>query len=328
MELGTQNNSTGFLLLGLSSLRELQFVLFAVFAVIYAATLVGNLTILLAICGDHRLHTPMYFFLGNLSFLDNAYSSVTVPCLLGGLLSQGQHISFGACMAQMFLFIAMATTEIYLLAAMAYDRYVAVCHPLCYTLIMGRVRCVALAAASWAGGIFFSTIQTVLTAQLPFCSCHIINHFFCDIEPLLQLACTNTSMNSLLVFSLGVFIISTSLLVTMASYACILNTVLGKHSGQARAKAFSTCASHFTVLVIFFGTLIFMYLRPSVGLATEQDQLVSVLYTVLTPLLNPLIYSLRNKEVKGALRKALGRFIPSKWRVKAEPQPGLWSVKQ
>uniref|UniRef100_A0A8C4W467 Olfactory receptor n=1 Tax=Gopherus evgoodei TaxID=1825980 RepID=A0A8C4W467_9SAUR len=290
-----------FILLGLTHCPEVEVVLFVLFLAIYVTTLVGNIGIIMLIHINSCLHTPMYFFLSNLAFLDLSYSSAIAPKMLVNFLAQSKTISFTCCAMQMYLFAAFADAECLILAAMAYDRYVAVCNPLLYMPIMSRRVCVSLIAGAYISGSVSSLIHTSSTFSLSFCGSNVINHFFCDIPPLLALSCSDTHINELLLFSLCGFIQTSTFLVILISYAYVLAAILRIHSTEGRHKAFNTCTSHLIAVALFYGTLLFMYLRPSSSYSLDADKVVSVFYTVVFPMLNPLIYSLRNKEVKEAL---------------------------
>ncbi|MEE6523469.1 hypothetical protein FKM82_022392, partial [Ascaphus truei] len=291
-----------FFLLGFSDFPKIRYILFLLFSSIYLMTLTGNLPILVLIHNDIRLHTPMYFFLGNLACLDAGSSSVTVPRMLADLLTENKTISLTACRAQVFFIFIFATSEIFLLAVMSYDRYVAICHPLHYSHVMSWEVCAQLALVVWALGFSHSLIQTLCTHKLTFCGPNIIQSFFCELPLLLQLSCTDTFINILVIF-LAAFILGLLALgFTFIPYIQIFRTILGIPTKEGKHKAFSTCASHLSVVFIFYGTISFTYLRPAPSHPCIGDSLVSVIYTVINPLLNPFIYSLRNKELKGALR--------------------------
>ncbi|CAI9174795.1 unnamed protein product [Rangifer tarandus platyrhynchus] len=302
MEMKNYSSSTAdFILLGISSNPQMQKPLFAVFFVMYLVTLVGNGLIILAIHYDSRLHTPMYFFLSNLSFMDICFTTVIVPKMLVNLLSETKSISY--CLAQMYFFVAFGITDSFLLAAMALDRYVAICHPLHYTTTMNPRRCLQLVTASWLVSHLHSLTHTVLMARLSFCGPNIIHHFFCDVQPLLMLSCSDTSVNELLAFTEGSFVIMSPFIFIIVSYVYITCAVLRVPSGRGRYKVFSTCGSHLTVVALFYGTIISVYIRPSSTYSAERGRVATVMYTVVTPMLNPVIYSLRNRDVQGALRK-------------------------
>nr|XP_034991192.1 olfactory receptor 1020-like [Zootoca vivipara] len=297
---------TEFILLGLSSDPAQQILLFSLVLLTYLLTLVGNLAIMTLICVDRCLQTPMYFLLGNLSFIEICYTSSTVPKMLWNLVSGDRTISFTGCALQMYLFVTLGGTECVLLSAMAYDRYAAICHPLRYTVLMSQPTCKGLLTVSWTVGNFNSIINTALVFSLDFCNSNQIQHFFCDIPPLLHLSCSDTRLSKLVTFAVSGCGITMSFFLTLLSYIFIIFTVLKIRTSQGRIKAFSTCASHLTVVSIFYGTIIFTYLTPSSSHSTELEQLVSVLYAIITPLLNPLIYSFRNKDVQSALCRLFG----------------------
>ncbi|XP_013804821.2 olfactory receptor 5T17-like [Apteryx mantelli] len=298
---------TEFILLGLTDNPTVQVMLFVFFLMVYSITLVCNMGMVILINIDPRLHTPMYFFVSSLSFLDICYSSVIAPNTLINFIKEGKVISLGGCAAQMFLFIGLGTTECFLLAAMAYDRYVAICNPLLYPLIMCPKVCVPLVAGSYTLGLLHSLVHTYFTFSLSFCGSNEINHFFCAITPLLALSCSGTHLSELLIFNLAGMVEVSTILSVLVSYAYILATVLRIRSAGGRNKAFSTCASHLTVVMIFHGTILLLHFRPSSSYSLDQDKVISVFYTMVTPMLNPLIYGLRNKEVKAALRGFLER---------------------
>uniref|UniRef100_A0A8C3SDY1 Olfactory receptor n=1 Tax=Chelydra serpentina TaxID=8475 RepID=A0A8C3SDY1_CHESE len=300
-------NVTEFLLLGFSSHPRLQTVLFAAGLLIYLLTMLGNLMIIALVRMDRCLHTPMYFLLGNLSFTEICYISSTMPKMLWNLLSGDKAISFTGCLLQMYFFVALGGTECVLLSAMAYDRYAAICHPLRYILLMRRRVCAWLLGASWVIGHLNSIINTSMVFSLSFCGTVEIHHFFCDIPPLLRLSCSDTSLSQLVTFSVSGCVIILPFCLTLLSYLIILSSILKIRTARGKLKAFSTCSSHLAMVSIFYGTVIFTYMRPVASHSPEQDPLVSVLYGIVTPMLNPFIYSFRNKEVQGALQRALGR---------------------
>ncbi|XP_056659728.1 olfactory receptor 5B2-like [Monodelphis domestica] len=294
-----------FILLGLTDATEVQVPFFILFTLIYLITLVGNLGMIALISCDSRLHTPMYFFLSNLSLVDFGYSSVITPKVMTGFLQENKVISYNGCAAQLFFFVAFGSIENYLLAIMAYDRHAAVCRPLHYTTIMTSSVCAGLAIGSYICGFLHSTIHTIDTFSLSFCRSNVIHHFFCDIPPLLALSCSDTHMIQWVVFIIGGFSVFCALLVIMMSYLFIFITILSIHSAEGRQKAFSTCASHLSAVCILYGTIIFMYFHPNSSHHINIDKMVSVFYTMVIPMLNPVVYSLRNKEVKNAFRKAM-----------------------
>uniref|UniRef100_A0A8D0C4S9 Olfactory receptor n=1 Tax=Salvator merianae TaxID=96440 RepID=A0A8D0C4S9_SALMN len=294
---------TEFILLGFTKNPILQLILFGLFLIIYIASLAGNITLIALICASSHLDTPMYFFIGNLSFLDLWYSSVYTPKILVNCISEDQSISFGGCASQFFFSAGLAYSECYLLAAMAYDRYVAIATPLLYATAMSRKLCASLVALSYLGGLINATIITSETFTLNFCDGNVIDDFFCDLPPLVKLACNvPESYQSVLYFILASNVITPSALI-LSSYAFILAAILRIHSTEGKIKAFSTCASHLTAVTLYYGSILFIYSRPSSSYALERDKVVSVFYTVVIPMLNPLIYSLRNRDVKNALRK-------------------------
>ncbi|XP_036895863.1 olfactory receptor 5B3-like [Sturnira hondurensis] len=296
---------TEFILLGLTNDPELQVPLFVIFTVIYLITLIGNLGIMALIVLDSRLHTPMYFFLSNLSLVDLCYSSAVTPTVMAGFLLGHKVISYYACAAQMFLFTTFATVENYLLASMAYDRYAAVCKPLHYTTTVTTDVCAFLAIGSYVCGFLSAFIHIGNTFSLSFCESNEVHHFFCDIPAVMVLSCSDRYINELVLFYVVIFNISIALLVILISYIFIFITILKLQSSSGYQKALSTCASHFTAVSIFYGTVIFMYLQPSSSHSMDTDKIASVFYTMVIPMLNPLVYSLRNKEVKSALMKVV-----------------------
>ncbi|XP_073206645.1 olfactory receptor 5W2-like [Lepidochelys kempii] len=309
MEEGNHSEVTEFILSGLTDRPELQVPLFGVFLLIYGITLVGNGGMILLITIDPRLHTPMYFFLRNLSFCDLCLSSIISPKMQMNFLTERKNISFTACTVQMYLSIVFGDVECLLLAVMAYDRYVAICNPLLYTVTLSRQLCKQLVAGVYAVGVVDSMLNTCFTFRLSFCSSNIINNFFCDIPPLLALSCSQTRINEIVMFVLTSCITVISFVTVLLSYVYITSTILQIHSAEGRHKAFSTCTFHLTAVVLFYGTLLFMYLRPTSSYSMDIDKVASVFYTLVIPMLNPLIYSLRNTEVKDALRKAMNKLL-------------------
>lgn len=302
-----QTYVTEFVFLGLSQDPHTQVLLFFFFLIIYLLTVLGNLLIVVLIHIDSRLHTPMYFFLRNLSFADLCFSTTTVPQVLVHFLVKRKTISFAGCSTQIVVLLLVGCTECALLAVMSYDRYVAVCKPLRYTTIMTHWVCAQLAIGSWASGAFVSLVDTTFTLCLPYRGNNIINHFFCEPPALLKLASADTYRTEMAIFAMGVAILLAPVSLILVSYWNIISTVIQMQSGEGRLKAFSTCGSHLIVVVLFYGSGIFTYMRPNSKTIKEQDKMISVFYTVVTPMLNPIIYSLRNKDVKGALRKLAGR---------------------
>ncbi|XP_043827320.1 olfactory receptor 1444-like [Dromiciops gliroides] len=303
--MGNSTEVTEFILLGLTDDPKLRLPLFLVFLFIYLLTLSGNLGMMVLIQSDSRLHTPMYFFLSNLSLVDLSYSSAVAPKVAAALYSGNGVISYSECAAQFFFFVGFATVECYLLASMAYDRHAAVCKPLHYTTTMTTSVCLCLVVGSYVCGFVNASIHTGDTFGLSFCSSNVVHHFFCDIPPLLALSCSDTHISELVIFFVVGFNVFFTLLVILISYLFIFIAILRMRSAKGRQKAFSTCASHLTAVSIFYGTIIFMYLQPGSSHSMDTDKIVSVFYTVVIPMLNPLIYSLRNKEVKNALSKMI-----------------------
>uniref|UniRef100_A0A8B9MZT7 Olfactory receptor n=1 Tax=Accipiter nisus TaxID=211598 RepID=A0A8B9MZT7_9AVES len=298
---------TEFILLGFTDRLEVEIPLFGLFLLIYTTTLVGNAGLILLVQLNACLHTPMYYFLSSLSFLDLSCSSAIAPKMLVNLLAQRKTISLIGCATQMFLFAAFADAECLILAAMAYDRYVAVCHPLLYTAAMSRRVCASVVVGAYLSGGLTSLVHTSFTFTLLFCGSNVINHFFCDIPPLLELSCSSTRVNEILLFTLCGFIQTSTFLTIAVSYACILSTILRIRVAGSRHKAFYTCTSHLMAVGLFYGSLLFTYLQPSSSYSLDTDKVISAFYTVVFPMLNPLIYSLRNKEVKDALRRTVER---------------------
>ncbi|XP_074705212.1 olfactory receptor 6B1-like [Strix aluco] len=294
-----------FILLGFPTVIELQALLFVIFLTVYLLTVLENIVIITLIRRNHQLHKPMYFFLGHLSFLEAWYISVTVPKLLVNFLVKNKSISFTGCMAQLYFFIALVCTECVLLAVMAYDRYVAICNPLRYPVIMNHRVCMQLAMGSWLVGFLISVLKVVFISQLSFCGPSVINHFYCDISPLLNLSCTERLVAEMVDFVFALLILLIPLSVIIISYMCIISTILCIPMAQNRKKAFSTCVSHLTVVIIFFSATLYMYARPRSVHSLDLNKLVSIIYAVATPMLNPFIYCLRNQEVKDTLWNTL-----------------------
>ncbi|XP_063794534.1 olfactory receptor 5A2-like [Pseudophryne corroboree] len=295
-----------FLIVGLSESEEPQPLLFLMFLCIYLTTAIGNIMILSLISLDRRLHTPMYFFLANLSIIDIIVSSITVPKLLSILLTAQKSILYSECITQLILFQLFAVTECYVLAAMAYDRYVAICFPLNYTLIMSRVVRIRLVIACWAYGLVNSLVQAFSISSLDFCGPNTVDHFFCDVTPLLKLSCSATPFAEAMFFIVVLITGMVPLILILVSYGRIIAEITKISSSRGRFKTFSTCASHFTVVALYYISGLFSYIWPLATYAMDKDvKVVAVLYTILTPMLNPIIYSLRNREVVQALKKAL-----------------------
>ncbi|ELW46833.1 olfactory receptor 5B12 [Tupaia chinensis] len=296
---------TEFILVGLTNDPKLQIPLFIIFLFIYIVSLVGNLGLIALILLDSRLHTPMYFFLSNLSLVDFGYSSAVTPKVMAEFLTGDKIISYNACVTQFFFFVAFITVENFLLASMAYDRYAAVCKPLHYTTTMTTNACACLVIGSYVCGLLNASIHTGNTFRLSFCRSNIVKHFFCDAPPLLSLSCSNSYISEMVIFFVVGFNVFFSILVILISYLFILITILRIQSSEGRKKAFSTCASHLTAVCIFYGSGIFMYLQPSSSHSMDTDKIASVFYSIVIPMLNPLVYSVRNKEVKSAFKKAV-----------------------
>ncbi|KAM6159722.1 olfactory receptor 8H1-like [Erethizon dorsatum] len=298
---GNSTSVTGFILMGLADSEETQLVLFLLFLLIYLVTVLGNAGMILIIRLDPQLHTPMYFFLTHLSFLDLSYSSVITPKTLQSLLTSKKKISFLGCFTQLYFFIVCGAVECFLLSSMAYDRYVAICSPLHYPVIMSTRLCHALLAASYVTGFVDSTVDAVCMSRLHFCNSNVIHHFFCDSSPILALSCNDTYEVEITIFTFAGSTLVLSLITISGSYVSILSTILKINSTAGKKKAFSTCASHLLGVTIFYSTTIFTYLKPKESYSLGKDQVASVFYTIVIPMLNPLIYSLRNKEVKNAV---------------------------
>ncbi|XP_053555895.1 olfactory receptor 6M1-like [Bombina bombina] len=307
--MGCENGTsvTEFILLGIPLSSQFQIILFVILSVVYAITILGNATIIVVSLGDAQLHTPMYFFLSNLAFLDISFTSAIVPKVLVYLISGNKTISFNGCLAQSYIYFLLGTTEFLLLAVMSFDRFMAICYPLRYGTIMSPKLCLQLIIFSWFGGFMDTIVQTVLTFRLSFCGSNIINHYFCDVAPLLKLADGNTYLIGMLDFILASSLVLGSLFFSLVSYGCIISAIQKISSTAGRKKAFSTCASHLTVVFIVYGSCIFMCVRPSKNSKIDSTKIVALLNSILTPLLNPFIYSLRNKVFKDALKRMTTR---------------------
>ncbi|XP_055477684.1 LOW QUALITY PROTEIN: olfactory receptor 5-like [Psammomys obesus] len=307
LQLSNRSTDQDFILLGLSARKDIRVGLFVIFLTLYLLILLENMLVLYLI-SSHRelLHKPMYFFLGNLSCLEMCYVSVTMPSLLMGLRSSPCRISYSSCMAQLFLFISLIVTKCTLLSSMAYDRYVAICCPLHYQVLMRPQVCWGLALSSWMlGGLLVSVVKTTCIASLSYCGPNVLNHFFCDVSPLLNLSCTHMALTELVDFISAIVIFSGSLLVSLASYVAIGRVLIQMPSAAASHKALSTCASHLLVMGIFYSVVLFTYSRPSHIKSTDLNKVLSVIYTVATPMCSPIIYCLRNREVHAVLKKTL-----------------------
>ncbi|XP_018429745.1 PREDICTED: olfactory receptor 5V1-like [Nanorana parkeri] len=303
MEEVNQTSSGSFILLGLSDVLNLQVICFLVFLVMYIMTLSGNLLLIIVVRINPKLQTPMYFFLSNLSFIDICFSTTIIPRILISTLTKDRSISLLACAVQIFFHLGLGSTECFILAVMAYDRYAAICRPLHYNIIMNKTLCISLAMGSWGISFVNSAIHVVLTFQLPFCKSHHVNHFYCEIPPLLRLSCRDTLRNEIATYISAGIIAMCSFCLTLTSYVHIISTILKIRSSQGRHKAFSTCASHLTVVVLYYGTIMSIYLRPRSTYSPEIHRTMSIIYTIVTPMLNPVIYSMRNKDVKNTVRR-------------------------
>ncbi|XP_068923146.1 olfactory receptor 13G1-like [Petaurus breviceps papuanus] len=301
-----QSMEIEFILVGISSLPELRMFLLVSFFCIYVIALVGNSLIFFTIYASQQLHTPMYFLLGNLSVIDLLCTSTIVPKMLANLFSQRAAISFAGCMAQMYMFTWALVSEALLLALMAFDRYAAICHPLHYPMVMSSRVCIAMAGSIWVIGISNSAVHTSLAVPLSFCKSLIIDHFFCELPPILKLSCSDTHLNEALAFCADVIFGVGSCSLILVSYGCIIRTILRIRSSEGKKKAFSTCSSHLTVVSLYYSTVIYTYIRPTSNLSLGRDKIITALYSVIIPMFNPIIYSFRNREVKGALQKLLG----------------------
>ncbi|NP_001001098.1 olfactory receptor Olr1515 [Rattus norvegicus] len=315
MARGNQTSTFEFLLWGLSEKPHQQYILFLIFLWMYLVIVAGNLLIVLAISTDVRLHTPMYFFLASLSCVDILFTSTTVPKALVNIHTQSRTISYAGCLVQLYFFLTFGDMDIFLLATMAYDRFVAICHPLHYTMIMSFQRCSLLVITCWTFTNLVAMTHTFLIFRLSFCSKKVIPDFFCDLGPLMKIACSETHINELVLLFLGGAVILIPFLLILVSYIRIVTAILRVPSAQGRRKAFSTCGSHLSVVALCFGTVIRAYLCPSSSSSNSvvEDTAAAVMYTVVTPLLNPFIYSLRNKDMKGALVRILKGKISFSW---------------
>ncbi|XP_040268638.1 putative olfactory receptor 2W6 [Bufo bufo] len=307
MEDSNQTSTGGFVLLSLSNVPYLQVICFIMFLIMYMLTLSGNVLLIIVVRTNSKLHTPMYFFLTNLSTIDICFSSTIVPKILINTLSKDRSISLVGCALQMYFHMALGATECVILAVMAYDRFAAICKPLYYQTIINKKMCACLASMSWGVGFGNATIHTPLTFQLPFCKSHHVNHFFCEMPPFFTLSCKDTRTNEIVMYVAAMFIIMYAFLLTLISYIQIIFTILKIRSSKGREKAFSTCASHLTVVSLYYGTIIFMYLKPRSAYSPDIGKTMSILYTAVTPMLNPIIYSMRNKEVKDTIKIRLSK---------------------
>ncbi|XP_024052996.1 olfactory receptor 6N1-like [Terrapene carolina triunguis] len=305
---GNQTAITKFILLGFGNLPDLQILLFLMFLVICIATVAGNTLIIVLVVADQHLHTPMYFFLGNLSWLEICYSSTILPRMLASLLTGDRTISVSGCITQLYFFGLLASSECYLLAAMSYDRYLAICKPLHYSTLMNTRFCLHLVAGSWLNGCLATTMLVLFMSQFIFCGPNEIDHFYCESLPLIILTCGDTHLIVLLDFLFACVFTLPPFLLTLMSYICIIAAILRIPSSTGRQKAFSTCSSHLIVVTFFYGTIMIVYMLLNRDTLSNLNKVLSLCYTVLTPLLNPLIYSLRNREVREALSKAVSKY--------------------
>uniref|UniRef100_A0A8C8VG08 Olfactory receptor n=1 Tax=Pelusios castaneus TaxID=367368 RepID=A0A8C8VG08_9SAUR len=308
--LGNETSIKKFILLGFGNRPELKTVLFLLFLVIYVVTIAGNTLIVALVVADQHLHTPMYFFLGNLSCLETCYTSTILP----RMLAKDKSISYTGCLVQMYFMLFLGISECFLLAAMAYDRYVAICNPLRYQVIMNRKVCLSFTVLSWFSGNMVSLVQTAWVFTLPFCGSTQINYFFCDIPPLIKLSCIDIPLYEMQLFTAAILVIFIPFSLILVSYIFIISTILKMASAEGRYKAFSTCSSHLIVVTLYYGSCGLIYLRPKSIHLLDSNKVLALIYTTITPTLNPFIYSLRNKEVIGALRRLLGDkiFVPKK----------------
>uniref|UniRef100_A0A8D1LPI0 Olfactory receptor n=1 Tax=Sus scrofa TaxID=9823 RepID=A0A8D1LPI0_PIG len=309
MAVGNHSSVTEFILAGLTEQPELQLPLFFLFLGIYVVTVVGNLGMILLIGFSSHLHTPMYYFLSSLSFIDLCHSTVITPKMLLNFVTDKNIISYAACMTQLYFLLLFAISECYMLAAMAYDRYVAICSPLLYHVIMSHQTCFSLSVGVYTVGLVCAFSHTGCILRVHFCKCDMINHYFCDLLSLLKLSCSSTYVNELLILIFSAINILAPSLTILSSYIFIIASILHIRSTEGRSKAFGTCSSHILAVAVFFGSAAFMYLQPSSVSSMDQGKVSSVFYTIAVPMLNPLIYSLRNKDVTVALKKMLERRI-------------------
>ncbi|XP_078524966.1 olfactory receptor 6N1-like [Lissotriton helveticus] len=309
MDCNNHSSVKEFLIQGFPNLRRFHTLCFTLLLLVYLVTILGNVLVFMAIWLDSRLRTPMYLFISTLSFLEICYTAITIPKMLADLLADRMLISFNGCIMQIYFFHSLGGTECYILTIMAYDRYVAICKPLQYPSIMTNKLCIQLLVVCWAYGLCGPLAEIVLASKLPYTGSNEIHHIFCDFPPLLSLACTDTSMNILVDFTINTIEIILSFLFVLLSYIKIITTILRIRSEEGRRKAFSTCASHLIMVILFFGTALFMYVRLTNSYSLDYDQALAVIFAVVTPFLNPFIYSLRNKEIQNALRRIFQKFI-------------------
>ncbi|XP_049645408.1 olfactory receptor 7A10-like [Suncus etruscus] len=307
MDTGNLTRLSEFFLLGLSEVPELQAHIFGLFLFMYLITVLGNLLIILAVSSDSHLHTPMYFFLSNLSFVDMCFTSTIIPKMLVNIQTHSQAITYAGCLTQMYFFILFTGLDDFILTVMAYDRFVAICHPLHYSVIMNPRLCGLLVLGSWVISHLHSLLQSLMVLRLSFCTDLEIPHFFCELKQMVQLACSDTLLNNLVMYIAAVILAGGPLAGILYSYSKIVSSILRISSAQGKFKAFSTCASHLSVVSLFYCTLLGVYLVSAVTPSSHSSAIPSVMYTVVTPMLNPFIYSLRNKDLKGALRRLFRR---------------------
>ncbi|XP_015333748.1 olfactory receptor 5K3-like [Marmota marmota marmota] len=307
MPVANHSSTNEFILMGLTENSDLKALLFVVFSAIYLVTIVGNLGLVALIYTERRLHTPMYIFLGNLALMDSCCSCAINPKMLQNFFSEDRRISLYECMAQFYFFCFAETTDCFLLAAMAYDRYVAICRPLQYHTLMSKKLCIQMTAGAYIAGILHPMVEVGLLFRLVFCESHQINHFFCDVLPLYRLSCVDPYINELMIFILAGSIQIFTITIVLISYFYILFTIFTMKSKEGRGKALSTCASHFLSVSIFYGSLLFMYIRPSSVNEGDTEKPIAIFYTLVIPLLNPFIYSLRNKEVTNVMKRIMKR---------------------
>ncbi|KAM4881044.1 olfactory receptor 11G2-like [Thomomys bottae] len=307
---GNKNSVSHFILMGFPSSPQIQLLYFGVFSATYTLTLMGNTAIACAVWADRRLHTPMYIFLGNFSLLEICYVTTTVPNMLANFLSTTKSISFVSCFAQFYFFFSFGCDEGFYLCIMAFDRYLAICRPLHYPRIMTRQLCTGLVTFGWSGGLILFITPVFLISHLPYCGPNVINHFVCDPVPLMMLSCSEDSITQFIYSTFNVIFMLGTCLFVLSSYALVILAVLRMPSAASKRKAFSTCASHLAVVSLFYGSIMVMYVSPGSKHPVEVQKIITLFYSVITPLCNPLIYSLRNKEMQAALRKVFGNEIP------------------
>ncbi|XP_024067653.1 olfactory receptor 13A1-like [Terrapene carolina triunguis] len=303
MEPSNHTRVTDFIMQGLFDHPQHQGLIFGLFLCLYMTAIMGNSLIIEAIVIHPPLHTPMYFFIANLALVDVVCTSSVLPKMLENLLQEKKTISFDGCMAQLFAFTLSSGTELVLLTAMSYDRYVAICHPLRYVNLMSKEICINLAAGVWAVGTINSLVHTLLMLRLDFCGPNLIQHFFCEIPPVLALSCSSTYLNEIMIFMADIFLAMVNFLLTTVSYSFIIIAIFKIQSSKGKQRAFSTCSSHLLVVSLYYSTIIYTYIRPTSSYSLDKDKMVAIMYTLITPTLNPVIYSLRNNEIKVAIRK-------------------------